>query len=332
MKKQWRWINRSTCKARGSLTVRVKVPTFDGSHDKFKTKDSFYAVSPILLERFQSALIAPCHREMIFEDVGHLVDGPVSQHILEGTYKYPQDLDPATRLLFEESAHTYAALSPQEVSTYVAPEDFQMFWQTARECTGSSYSGLHFGHYIVTSYCMNLSLLHATKLLICARNGVTLARWEKGLAVLLEKIVRSVFMHKLCAICLLKADFNWWNKMIFAKCMMQQAIQDGSILQECYAKKYSHSNNAILTKQFFCDSSRVLHHPAELGECNFGDCYDQATHPPTSITLQSWGIPKPAICVLLSTMQTMHYVPKPGFGESFSSYGGTATAPNSRLG
>ncbi len=60
-------------------------------------------------------MIAPCHGGMFFEDVGHLVDGPVSQQILEGPYAYPQDLDPATRLLFEEPAHTYAALSPQEV-------------------------------------------------------------------------------------------------------------------------------------------------------------------------------------------------------------------------
>ncbi len=187
MRKQLRRINRSTCKAWGSLTVWVKVPTLDGGHDKFKTKDTlFYAVSPILLERFQSALIAPCHRGTFFEDVGHLVDGPVSQQILEGTYEYPQYLDPATRFLFEESAHTYAALSPKEVSTFVTPEDFQLFWQTARECTGSSYSGLHFRHYIAASHCPNLSLLHATKLSICARNGVALAWWGKGLTVLLE--------------------------------------------------------------------------------------------------------------------------------------------------
>jgi len=62
---------------------------------------------------------------------------------LEGTYEYPQDLDPATRLLFEEATATYVALSPTAIATYMTPEDFQHFWQTARERTGSSYSGLH---------------------------------------------------------------------------------------------------------------------------------------------------------------------------------------------
>lgn len=333
MKKRWNRINRSTRKARGSLTLRVKVPTADGGHNEFKTKESlFSAVSPILVERFQSALITPCHRGTFFEEIGHLADGPVSQQILEGTYEYPPDLDPATRLLFEEAAHIYASLSPQEVATYVTPDDFQLFWQTARERTGSSYSGLHFGHYITASFYPNLSALHAAKLSICARNGVALARWGIGLTVLLEKIMGNVFVHKLRAVCLLEADFNWWNKLIFAKRMMQQAIQDGSIPQECYAKKNSHCNYAVLTKQFFCDSSRVLHHPTGLGECDFGDCYDRAAHPPTSIALQSWGIPKPAIRVLLNTMQTMQYVLKTGFGESTITYGGTIAAPNSGLG
>jgi hypothetical protein len=43
----------------------------------------------------------------------------------------------------------YAALSPTKIATYVTMEDFQHFWQTVRECTGSSYSGLHFGHYML---------------------------------------------------------------------------------------------------------------------------------------------------------------------------------------
>ena len=133
--------------------------------------------------------------------------------------------------------------------------------------------------------------------------------------VLLEKILGIVFLHKLWAICLLEADLNWWNKLIFAKRMMHQAIQDGRIPRECYAKKHSHCNYAILTKQFFCDSSWSLHHPAGLGECDFGDRYDRAAHPPMSIALQSWGIPKSAIQVLLRTMQTMQYFLKTGFGK-----------------
>jgi hypothetical protein len=189
-KKRWQWVNKSTGEKRGSLTISVKVPMADGGVNEFKTKEGvFLAVSKHLTMRFQSALVAQCHRGTFFKDIGHLTDGPVAQQILEGTYVYPPDLDPATRLLFKEAAATYAALSPTEVATYVTVEDFQHFWQTAREHTGSSYSGLHFGHYIAASFCPDLSSLHAEKLSICARNGVFLSWWGQGLTVLLEKIL-----------------------------------------------------------------------------------------------------------------------------------------------
>jgi hypothetical protein len=59
----WRRINKSTRKARGGLTVTVKVPTADGGHKEYKSKEGvFKAVSPIILERYQSALVAQCHR------------------------------------------------------------------------------------------------------------------------------------------------------------------------------------------------------------------------------------------------------------------------------
>ncbi len=113
---------------------------------------------------------------------------------------------------------------------------------------------------------------------------------------------------------------------------MQQVIHAGAIPQECFAKKNSHCNYAVLTKQFFCDSSQIWHYPVGLGECNFGDCYDQAAHPPTSIALPSWWIPVTAIRVLLTSKQVMQYFHKTGLGKSSESYRSTPTNPNSGLG
>ncbi len=176
IRKQWRQINRSTRKACSSLTVAVNVPTAKGGQNKYKTKEGvFKAVIPILLEWFQLELVAQCHRGTFFKDVGHLVNRPVAQKILDSIYEYPLDLDPATRLLLEEALATFTALSPTKTATNVTPKDFQHFWRTARERTGLSYSGLHFNLYIATSCCPYLLLLHMAKLLICARNGMPLA-------------------------------------------------------------------------------------------------------------------------------------------------------------
>ncbi len=237
------------------MTIAVKVPHEDSAgedqYTEYKTKDGIFLVlSKTLVEQFQSALVAQCHQGTFFEEIGHLADGPVSQQILLGTYQYPPNLDPATWLLFEEAIATYARPSPFEVANYVMVKDFQYFWQRAREHTGSSYSVLHFVHYKVASFCTNLSALHASKLSPVACKGVPLSRWNRSPTVLLEKIVGNVFVHKLRAIYLLDAKFNWWNKLIFAKRMMQQAINEGSIPQEYFAKKNSHCNYAVLTKLF----------------------------------------------------------------------------------
>jgi hypothetical protein len=61
-----------------------------------RPRKASFRLSETLVERFQSALIAQCHQGTFFKDVGHLANGPVVQQILEGTYEYSQDLDPAT--------------------------------------------------------------------------------------------------------------------------------------------------------------------------------------------------------------------------------------------
>ncbi len=67
-----------------------------------------------------------------------------------------------------------------------------------------------------------LLAMHAAYLSACSRKGVPLACWGIGLTVLLEKVVGNNFVHKLRAICLLEADdFNWINKIIFAKLVIR---------------------------------------------------------------------------------------------------------------
>ncbi|KAL3827203.1 hypothetical protein ACHAXA_006758 [Cyclostephanos tholiformis] len=125
---------------------------------------------------------------------------------------------------------------------------------------------------------------------------MALTRWGRGVTVLLEKIVGNVFVHKLCAICLLEADFNWWNKLVFAKQMMRQATIDMRISRECFARKHRHSDYTVMTKLFFCYCfpSPYKHCTTKLGNTN--------------------------ICNS-SVIQMMRYYLEMGFGESEESYG-----------
>ena len=103
----------------------------------------------------------------------------------------------------------------------------------------------------------------------------------------------------------------------------------GLVPEETFAKKHSQCTDAVMTKILFTDDSKIMHHPAAVGGCDLGDCYDRNAHGPMSIGLQSWGwgVPVSAIKVLLTALQTMQFCLCTGFGESDKFYGGTKDDP-----
>jgi hypothetical protein len=103
--------------------------------------------------------------------------------------------------------------------------------------------------------------------------------------VLLKKVVGNNFVHKLRAICLLEADFNWINKIIYAKRMIGSALENNLIPGECFSKKESNCINAVMTKIFICNESRIHHHNACLVGNNFSNCYDGVANPIAAISL-----------------------------------------------
>ncbi len=120
---------------------------------------------------------------------------------------------------------------------FVSTTDFQSYWQHANEDIQSSKSGCHFGHYKAASFDRYLSAMHAAKLTLAASTGIPLARWGNGLMVLLEKVFGNIYIDKMWAICLLEANYNWLNKFVFAKQMMNKAFEGGIIPAEQFAKK-----------------------------------------------------------------------------------------------
>jgi len=168
--------------------------------------------------------------------------------ILNGTYKCPPDTNEWTKKILQEAHITFSHLSGTEIETMITTEDFQNYWKRVDERTLSSFSGVTFSHYKEAAYHPTLSAMHVAYLTASARKGIPLKRWGGGLSVLLEKISGNKFVHKLRAICLLEADFNWMNKMIFAKQMIGMALERKLIPGECFSKRGSNCISAVMTK------------------------------------------------------------------------------------
>lgn len=130
----------------------------------------------------------------------------------------------------------------------------------------------------------------------------------------------------------MEADFNWLNKLIFAKRMMYQAYDAGLIPAEQFAKAGTQAAHGVLCKILFCDMVRALHITAGLPSVDLGNCYDAVAHPIASIAMQALKVPVLTIVLSLSVLQTMTFYLRTGYGVSQTGYGGSPDDPTYGLG
>ena len=133
------------------------------------------------------------------------------------------------------------------------------------------------------------------------------------------------------AICLLEADYNWLNKLVFAKRMMSRAREEGIVPLEQFAKKGCQAVEGVLATGFFCGIARALHRTAAVESVDLANCYDAVAHPIANLALQSFKVCATMVAMMLSILQTMKFYLRTGFGQSTTSYGETKDDPTMGL-
>ena len=249
------------------------------------------ALKKHLGNRFQTARDSPITKGQIFQDLGHLANTDAADEILHGRYRYPADMEEGTELVFREATRLYA--KNKGIVNYILKDDkFSSFWNTAREATESSKSGIHFGHYIAQSFSPFLTKLQVMKLNLVLSMGMLLKRWLHGLTILLEKEHGNINIEKLRAICLFEADLNWVLKVIFAKRMMANAQENHLVPPELFATAGSNAIRATLAKVLYTNICRTQHKNHGVASVDNGQCYDAVGHALCSLALQSFGVPR----------------------------------------
>jgi hypothetical protein len=312
-------VNRTTrVKKGGGKVFSVERRELDGSTTVFNTKEAIEQVAGQTIgERYRLAYSAPImSNPALLRDVGFAGDGPAIESILRGTYKFPPQTDEYTKLLLLEAAVMFCSMGEEEIADMVHRTDFQSFWRTAREATESSYSRCHFGHYVCASHDDLLTDLHVASINTIREIGVAPSRWRNSIIVLLEKVFGNRFIDRLRAICLLKADFNWYNKLIFAHRLEQFCRKHDLIPHEQFAKSKSSCEEATLVKNTVCDTSRIMHASFIVGGADLDQCFNCSNSPVAGVSARAHHISAASTRLMLTTMQHMQYFVRTGFGIS----------------
>jgi hypothetical protein len=159
-------------------------------------------------------------------DIGPYNDTQCSQEILDGTYEYPPSIDKWTKKVLQEALYSYKVLNGESINTSISVNDFQEFWQHSKELTSSSYRELYCGHYKVAGFNRDLPALNAARLTACVMKASHSSGGglDSPFCLRNEKTRGNHHIHKMQAICLLEADFNFFNKMVHSTCSLDDAI------------------------------------------------------------------------------------------------------------
>jgi hypothetical protein len=149
---------------------------------------------------------------------------------------------------------------------------------------------------------------------------------------LLKKVFGNIYINKMWAICLLEAIYNWLNKYVFAKQMMDKAFEGDIIPAEQSTKRGSQAMDRVLTSGLFCNISWALHKTAAIESVDQANCYDAVAHSIVNIALQSFKVCKVIVAMMLYVLETMTWYLKTAFGQSKISFGSTALDPSMGLG
>ena len=225
----------------------VDVPLVDGSTRRCNKKENVdKAIEQDIMARSMQAKSAPICQGALVNLLGYRADMKTAIEILERTFVVPVNTDGPTLLLFDETDNIWHKMEQGEVDIVVNVDNFQHYWKQAKERTDLSYSKLHFGHYKSGAHSKLLSEVHALKLSLITKTGSAPERWARGLSVILEKISRVALVIKLQAIVLMKADFNFHNKLILDNRMLDLARKHELVLEEFFSKKRQTTEDAIL--------------------------------------------------------------------------------------
>ena len=101
----------------------------------------------------------------------------------------------------------------------------------------------------------------------------------------------------------MEADFNFHNKLIFGKRMLDLARAHDLVPEEIYSTKGKTSEDAILHQVLMYDIARQLRRPLLVASVDATQCYDRVAHAVAALTLRAYKVRQSLVMGMLQPIQ-----------------------------
>ena len=181
-------------------------------------------------------------------------------------------MDETTKEICEEVSRIRQMIPTDLASLLVIKDTWQKKWSKLKEDTSSSYSGLHFGHYISGAESDLISKFHAMKTSIALKEDIAMSCWSNGLSVMPEKMFIVRLVSKLRAILLMEADFNAANKIVYGNQMLENTRKYSLMPEYIFSERNMMADDGGLAKIILYDIVRQRRVPAVIASVDAANC------------------------------------------------------------
>jgi hypothetical protein len=271
-------------------------------------------------DSFRAAAESPCGHGVIHDALTFSSLSPQSEALLSGIL--PPDINTSDNYLREFLASFAIPLHVKqkgEISSDIPAEDVVHGFKGWKECTSTSPSGRHLGHYKALIAHPLLLKCFVQFMNIVVSRGIAIPRWCKATNMMLEKDAGKPYIHRLRIIHLFEADYNFYLKLQWGHRLVRHAkaldllhdSQHGSVP----GRK---TMDPVMLMQLTSDLCRILRHDLARFDNDASACFDRIIVALGMLAARRCGMPKNAIRLHADALQFMKYMVKTVYGISES--------------
>jgi hypothetical protein len=173
-------------------------------------------VCAINTKQYNQAQHTPFGSGYLLQQFGMNLEGESVSDLLNGSFT----VDPKVDLLPETHKMLKRLCTPLQnqssFPTTITLQEFQSTYNIVKECTSSSISGRHVGHYKAAIQDDNIATVHTAMMSLPYTIGFSPTRWRNVVDMMLEKEPGNPKIHRLCIIALIESDYNQSQRILIA--------------------------------------------------------------------------------------------------------------------